>query len=640
MSSIIERARSWKRVTWLTITGVLLLPALIAGLFIAALHNPTGRLDSMTAAIVNEDEPVTIDGQYIPLGRQLGAGLVAGSAELDSNITWVISNVEDAAAGLAEGRYAATVTIPAEFSAAATSASRNLGGEDVLPQRAKIQVVTAPNGRVADELILTQLASAAATAMGSALTETTFENLLVGFSTLSDRLGSAADGADQLADGAGAAANGTAELADGIRGIAGGAQAIASGNKDLAAGARQLAKGVADLATGLSELANEIAQIPAMPAGVVDDLRELADNAPALQSSLDAMNAEFNQLVTDCLSEGGSAAFCDRLTAIAATTDGVFPALSGVLAQADTLADAAEGLAQFGPALTAALNQSAGGATQLSSGMSDLADGAEQLASGASRLSQGATAASTGASDLSDGMTSLADGVTTLADGLSQAADAVPAFSEGEVGQLVAVLNDPIEIAGANTSLTVPAAIPLLTSATLWFGSLATFIVLRPTPRRALVSRGTSARLAWRSFFPAAAVGAGQGVLVAIIAQWFAQYSSADFWAYLAVASLTGVVFAAINQALVGVLAGFGRWISSVVGVLAVATGLVSTSPVWLTQFGSVLPTAAASSALMNPGAAAIVALFIWGVLAFAVTTLAVLARRSTNYAAVVSVTG
>jgi putative membrane protein len=58
---------------------VLLLPVLIGGILLAALYNPTERLDNVRAAIVNNDKPVTINGQTAPLGRQLTAGLVEGS---------------------------------------------------------------------------------------------------------------------------------------------------------------------------------------------------------------------------------------------------------------------------------------------------------------------------------------------------------------------------------------------------------------------------------------------------------------------------------------------------------------------------------------------------------------------------------
>ena len=121
MTLPIERARSRRPVTWLTLIGVLLLPVVIGGILVASLYNPAERLDQINAAIVNEDEPVTIDDQIVPLGRQLTAGLVEGSDELDSNLTWTLSNTDDAAEGLADGTYDAVVTIPENFSAAATS---------------------------------------------------------------------------------------------------------------------------------------------------------------------------------------------------------------------------------------------------------------------------------------------------------------------------------------------------------------------------------------------------------------------------------------------------------------------------------------------------------------------------------------
>src|SRR5690606_6330799 len=140
-------------VTWLTLLGILLLPAVIGGILVAALSHPTERLDAMTGAIVNLDEPVTIDGQYTPLGRVLGAGLVEGSDDIESNLTWLISNEDDAATGLADGTYQAVITIPANFSAAATSAGQALGGaSDVTPERAVIEVTTPPDGRIADDL--------------------------------------------------------------------------------------------------------------------------------------------------------------------------------------------------------------------------------------------------------------------------------------------------------------------------------------------------------------------------------------------------------------------------------------------------------------------------------------------------------
>ena len=81
MTLPIERARTRRPITWLTLVGVILLPVLIGGILVAALSNPTERLENISAAIVNNDKPVTIDGQLVPLGRQLTAGLIDGAGE-------------------------------------------------------------------------------------------------------------------------------------------------------------------------------------------------------------------------------------------------------------------------------------------------------------------------------------------------------------------------------------------------------------------------------------------------------------------------------------------------------------------------------------------------------------------------------
>ena len=268
MTLPIERARSRKPITWLTILGILLLPAAVGGILVAALQNPTERLDSMTAAIVNLDEPVEIDGQLTPLGRQLASGLVEGSDELDSNLTWVISNKDDAADGLADGSYQAVITIPEDFSAAATSAGQVVsdGGGDA--EQATIQVTTPDDGLVADDLITSQIANVAASSMGTLLSEATTENILVGFTTIGDQIGDAADGAVKLATGARDAATGAAAIPDG-------ATQLASGASELGAGASSLASGLDTLATKTREAASGASTLG----------KGLTDGAAALQTN-------------------------------------------------------------------------------------------------------------------------------------------------------------------------------------------------------------------------------------------------------------------------------------------------------------------------------------------------------------------
>jgi putative membrane protein len=119
--------------------------------------------------------------------------------------------------------------------------------------------------------------------------------------------------------------------------------------------------------------------------------------------------------------------------------------------------------------------------------------------------------------------------------------------------------------------------------------------------------------------------------------QFVASYDAGAWWAFAGTAVLAGVVFAAVNQALVAVFGGIGRWISAVIGVLAVATGLISTVPGWLSALGAALPTAPAFTGLIAADGAAVAALVVWGVLSIVATTLVVAVRRTTSTKAVLA---
>lgn len=720
MTLPIERARSRKPVTWLTVIGVLLLPVLIGGVLVAALYNPVERLEAMNTAVVNNDEPVTVDGQMVPLGRQLTAGLVEGSDELDSNLTWTISNDDDAAAGLADGTYNAVVTIPSNFSAAATSTAP--GGT---PERATIEVTTAPDSLIVDDAITAQVAQAAAALMGRELSSVYLENVFLGFTTLGDQLGDAADGARQIADGAGEAAEGAdawadgadeaaggaLSLADGIRalsggaggladgaaGIADGAAGLADGSAQLAAGtratadgldtwaagARDISAGTTDLAQGLQTMADQVGQLPAVPQEIIDGVNGIADNSGEINTAVADAAARLEEAADACAAEGGSTELCEALAAISARANESLSTITGVIDQSGELATQVEQLAQFGPALTAGLQDAADGAAALAGGMTELADGAtataagagqlagamsdlsggaRQLADGATEFADGAgsfaagagTAAdgagefadgigqlADGARDLSDGVGQLGDGVDTLADGLGTAVEELPSYTDEEATDLASVVAEPVSAGGVGTDLFGASAIPLLAMLALWFGGLASFVALQAVPRHALSSRRPSALLAARSLAPAAAIGAAQGLLVAGVIQLAAAYDTGAWLAFTGLAIVAGIAFAAVNQALVAVFGGSGRWIAALVGVLAVATGIVSTVPGVLTSIATLMPTAPVYTALLGVlteaggVGAAVVGMLVWTALAFIATIFAVARRRSTTARAV-----
>jgi putative membrane protein len=649
MTLHIERARSRRPITWLTLIGVLLLPVIIGGILVAALYNPAERLDNMSAAIVNEDEPVTIDDQLVPLGRQLTAGLVEGSDEIASNLDWTISNADDAAAGLADGTYQAVVTIPENFSAAATSTAP--GGT---PEQATIEVATPPDSKVVDDAITAQVTSAAASILGTQLSEVYLENVFLGFTTLGDQLGDAASGARQLADGAASAADGAAALPGGIAQLADGASQLASGAGQLGSGLDTIASGTAASADGANQLAAGVnaGADQLLAQGIVpSQLTQAADGA-ATATALAAGSASdaATQLQTLAATCTQSVEFCSQLgsAAVSAGTASAIlngdgsPSNPGAVFLTSATADGLDQLAVQAPQQLATqlrtigtnVSSLAGGLAQLADGTAQSADGARGLESGAVGLADGATQAADGATSLAGGVAELADGTSSLADGLDQAATALPSYTDSDATSLAAVVADPVAAEGIGSSLFGASAVPLLATLALWFGGLGTFVALQAASRRALTSRAPSAVLAARGLAPAAALGAVQGLLVAGIVQLAASYDGGQWSLFAALCVIAGVAFAAVNQALVAVFGGAGRWLAALVGVLAVATGVVSTVPGALSDAAALLPTAPAYSgmlaALTDAGGlgAGIAGLLIWSGLAFIATTLAVARRR------------
>ncbi|MDY0908741.1 YhgE/Pip family protein [Microbacterium sp. CFBP9034] len=681
MTLHIERARTRRPVTWLTLIGVLLLPVIIGGVLVAALYNPVERLDGLQAAIVNEDEAVTIDGQMVPLGRQLTAGLVEGTDDQESNLTWTISNADDAAEGLADGTYSAVITIPENFSAAATSTQPGME-----PERATIEVQTPPDSLIVDDAITAQVTSAAASLMGDQLSQVYLENVFLGFTTLGDQLGEAASGAQDLADGAGQAADGATALAEGFPQLSSGASGLATGAGDLQSGLGTIAGGIGGAANGARDLGSGLDTAAAKV--VSPDLQKAADDTAAyagdaaretaalayllgnpdpeegplgLAQTLGGLGQTLGGLAQQCLASGGSAEFCTQLGAAAAAvgttaqTAGIAAQNAGVAATsagyASGYADGtATGIAELMSQTSAGLTDAANGARELGSGLDQLAAGTTQSAAGAGQLSSGAAQlaggldeAGTGATSLAEGVTAVADGTSTLADGLDEASAAVPSYTDAEATSLADVVSNPVEASGVGTSLFGASAVPLLATLALWFGGLGTFIALQAVSRRALTAREPSVLLALRGFAPGAALGAAQGLLVAGVVQLAASYEWGQWWAFAGVSVAAGIAFAAVNQGLVAVFGGAGRWISALIGVLAVATGVVSTVPGALSGIAALMPTSPAYNGMLaaltdaSGFGAALAGLAVWAVLAFVATILAVARRRTTSARALLS---
>lgn len=475
----LERATSDRSVRWTTLVGLVLVPLVIAGGFLWATWNSSDRLGRVQAAVVNLDQAVTINKQVVPLGRQLAGGLV-GSKETE-NFSWVLSDTEDAAAGLASGRYAAVVTIPKSFSANATSYSKT---DDADIKAATIDVQTSQITGVADPVVGQAIAAAATKALNTQLTESYLKNIYVGFNSLNKQFATVADAAGQLSDGTTSLSKGIDSASDGTAGLAKGLGQLDTGAAALAKGTRSLSDGVGGLSDGLKKIATGTDKLPASTRKLADGTQASADGAAQLAAGAKKLdqgaasladgtkkNAAGTKTFANGIS-GYSAAVKTFATGAGQYSDGLqtyqkqiknlkisqaqlaklvpCPVVDpqacalfyggmqagvqvGTGAAVKGLADQGKtpGLLTGAKSLASGADQLSGGATQLSGGAAQLSSGAQQLNTGAQGISKGLSGISEGTSGLAGGLRKLADGTDQLATGLKPLAKGISDTSDG-----------------------------------------------------------------------------------------------------------------------------------------------------------------------------------------------------------------
>ncbi|MFR9728820.1 YhgE/Pip family protein [Saccharopolyspora sp. MS10] len=618
----------------LPLAGLLLVPLAIAGLLIWSLGAPQDRLKDVKAAVVNNDEPIEINGQLTPLGRQLSAKLVGG--EIESNYSWEFATPRTAAEGVADGTYAAVVTIPENFSRAATSFSR----DPAEAKKATIDVSTGERSRFADEAISRVVTSTAADLLGQQLTTTYLDNVYVGFNTLGDKLGEASDGATSLADGAQQLAGGTDQLAGGADQLADGSRALADGIGALEDGAQQLKTGTSGLADGIGQLREQTAQLPQQAETLAGVSAQEAQGVQQLAGGLEGMSASLAEMSAEC--PPGVIPICNELAVQAATAQALSDG-AGQVQQASTgvsggLAALAGQTPESGgglPALSGGIDQLASGAQQLDGGVGQLADGISRTGGGAGELADGADQLAAGVRELADGAHQLGDGSGQLSSGLDQAVEQLPSYPDGDRDKLAEAVANPVTTAGGTSLGFGTSGVALFAVLALWVGALATFLVLRAIPERALESTRSSFALALRQLRLPAAIAVAQGVLVTVVVGISQDFTLAQWAAGSALAALAAVAFTAVNQALAGALGGFGRFVSMLVALVLLATAFITAVPAVLGQLVAAMPVGPAQDALLAvtegsaPGGGAVVLLVVWGLAGVAFSYLAIERTRT-----------
>ncbi|WP_407361621.1 YhgE/Pip family protein [Microbacterium sp. LBN7] len=508
----------------IALVALICVPILYGGLYLWANQDPYAKFPEVPVALVVDDEgaPAATSGNQgagsdtVNYGEDVADNLIDGNA-----FDWQRMTAEEAADALREGTVDFTVTIPADFSSALTSAA----GDD--PHQARIDLETNDANNYLASSMGTQAVEKIRSSVAEMVGSEAAERLLTGLSDVRDSLITAADGATQLTDGANTAASGSSTLADGT------AQ-LADGTAQLAAGAQTLASGAQQVSAGNRQLA------------------DVADRAgAAVQQAADALPQVRADIATTLAEQGVTQEEIDQ-----------------VLAALDPLASRL----QDG---NSKVQTAVGQVDQLAAGAASLASGASELATGAGTVASGAASANAGAAQLRDGLGTLAAGTAELRDGLSDGVGQIPA-STPELRSLQAdTIADPVKVSSdkvASAEDYGAGLAPFFAALSAWIGIYALFLIVKPISRRAVTALHSPIRITLAGWLTPAMLGAVQMVgLMGILAITLG-FTFDNPIGTLGVMVLASATFAAIILTLNVWLGSVGQFLGLVLMVLQLVT--------------------------------------------------------------------
>ncbi|MFF1283686.1 YhgE/Pip family protein [Streptomyces sp. NPDC058299] len=538
------------------LVALLVLPLLYGALYLWSFWDPYGRLDRIPVALVNDDEGATAGGKKITAGDDIVGGL------RDSRtFEWHEVSAEEAHAGVEDGTYYLSLTMPADFSRRIASSS----GDS--PATGALQVRT----NDANNYIVGQISRTVFNEVRSAASKKAsrgfLDKIFVSFSDIHDKTVTAAKGADRLNTGIGKAEKGSRELADGLGTAKDGSGRLAKGLKKLDTGSGDLQDGARQVADGTRQLADRVDGVYA-EAGpflksnektIGDTARLVSDSARTVKDNLDvlvklapgaARTAHASSAVIDGIyrarcekapvpdpacadlkraerAAAEVATVADDLNTLIADQDGD---LKTMRANLGTLQKQADALAARAPHLSEDVEDAVKKINKLNTGAQQVAAGAEKLHTalgtahtGADKLDQGIRTAKSGAETLNAGLYKLSDGSGKLAGGLHSGAKKIPDYDKRDRDRRTGVMADPVQLASHDLHQApnygtgfAPYFIPL----SLWVGAMVAYMLIAPLNRRALAAGSSSWRIALAGWLPVVAVGVLQVAALMAVLHW------------------------------------------------------------------------------------------------------------------------
>ncbi len=500
------------------IAAMILVPSIYGGFYLYANKDPYAAMSRVPAAVVVEDTGTTLaTGEKLDVGRQVATTLVDSHS-----FGWHQVDRARADRGLRDGDYNFVLVVPKAFSADLASSA------EFTPRQALLEIETNDANGYLSRTIANQVVAEVTKSVAAQVSSTAANQLLVGFSTIHDKVAAAAKGAGELATGAASASKGAHDLATG-------ADSLVAGEKKLRTGSDQLAGGATQLNTGLQSMKSQTASLPSQTRQLADGARQVADGNAKVAAAGQEVATAASTFVSQMTSARGDLA--TRLAAAGFTDDQV----ATVLAEADKVATpvtAASGTIQSTSARLTTLSKGAdqvadgaatlaGASTRLTQGISEAAAGGSRLASGAHDLQTGQHTAydgsvrlAAGAHTLDDGLGELATGAATLRDGLASGLKAIPDPTDAQRKAVAQTLGNPVGVKGLSQAAAADygaGLAPFFMSLALWIGGFVLFTRIRPISNRAIVAGQPAWRIALGGWLAPALLGVVQAAFAYVV---------------------------------------------------------------------------------------------------------------------------
>ena len=445
------KRQEWKRLLHnplllVVMVAIVAIPTIYTTLFLGSMWDPYGSVEHLPVAVVNLDQPVTVEGTTYEVGQSLVDNL-----KEERSLDFHFVGQAEAQQGLEDGAYYMVITIPEDFSQRASSIT------EAQPQTMELQYETNPG----TNYIASKLGASAMKEMElgvrEEVTRTYASTMLEQIGEIGDGMTQAADGGGELKDGAHTLTQGAqsltdylAQLSDSSLTFVDGSQRLSQGLGDYLAGVTQVAQGSGALNDGAAQLEDGLGQLQQATQPLTQGVEQLSQGAQSLaQGAGQAANS------SGTLAQG--AAQVDESLNTLLQGLGQLQSQTEALPQnAQALAEGAQQLEQglqglslaiqsgqvSGEQLQALVGQLSQGATQLSQGLSQLSQQAPALTQGISQAAQGVgqlkeqgtAPLRAGAAQLQQGLDTLAQGSETLAQGVTQMQGQLPALTQGVDG--------------------------------------------------------------------------------------------------------------------------------------------------------------------------------------------------------------